>query len=226
MFPAYIPSDVRLHAPFKLPIDFTYHYGSIYVSTSGRISFIVAIWDRRQHRLYVYGEIIKATLDPQEMALKIFQGMGIGKRPFLAIYGNKEMFDDHMGQTESRLINTELARLARQYKIRSTPVIREPYQYDRTGCMALTNQMCQQTQITIHECCDELSRQMSGWYVENDKPVKGFDLCECVLQVVSEVNRTERIIEKIKKPTDYRTIVDPATLKPLQRIKEKSWQLS
>ncbi len=45
-----------------------------------------------------------------------------------------------------------------------------------------------------------MSRQASGWYVDKSKPVElGFELCLALIQIVSELNRTERIVEHVKK---------------------------
>ena len=227
LFPYYQNMDLRLHAAFEPPTDYTRHYVGMHLSKAGKMSFMAAIWDRKHHRLLIYGEMIKHNPTPQDMALKIFTSLNVRQRPITAMCGNPEMFADD-ARTVSRLINQELAALCNRYSLKHTPIIREPVMYERNGAIALTNLMFQRSQITVHNCCDEMDRQLSGWFVDKGKPVElGFELCQCLIQIVSELNRTERVIETVKKPPDYRTKVHPQTLKPIEEAPvKKHWEIS
>lgn len=67
--------------------------------------------------------------------------------------------------------------------------------------------MFSRNEIVLHAGCKEASRQFSSWYVDKGKPVEnGFELCEALCQIVSELNRTEKITVPVPKPHDYHPI--------------------
>ena len=221
VWPYYQPMNKGQYGAFKMDWEYVYHYAGIYMSQDNKMSGVACVWNRKYHHLYVYGEIIVRQPSPVDVAERLIKGMQPKKHRIDGIYGNKEMFQDWTKDT-SRLIGEEMSLLARRQGVKDNIVLREPMQYNRQGSISLANLMFQRDQISVHAVCRETNRQMAGWYIENNKPVQpGFELCEALCHIVSELNRVEKIVEPVKKPKDYDTKVD-ANGNPIKEVEENA----
>ena len=201
VWPNYRPMDARHHRDFALIWEYYYNYGAIYLGANMQLSMVCGLWDRKNRHLYMYGESIMHQSAVNRLAAEIVVGMKCDYREVRGLYGNNDMFSEY--RSVSELLNTELKRMCTAKKLKSTITCREPYDYDRTGAMALVNLMFSRHEITIHNRLGELSRQCSMWYVDKDKPAAGYDLCDALAMLVFELNRTEKITVTVPAPTDY-----------------------
>jgi phage terminase large subunit len=205
---------------FDISWKWAINVGALYLSKDMKLSFICAVWDRSVKKLFVYGELIATQLSLSQIAVQIFRGMQMERRKTFAVYGNDIMFHDDTKST-TELLNTELHTHHKQKRLRRTVVVVEPYEYDRLGAINLINLMFHEKQIVVHKSCKESARQFSSWYIEKDKPVPiGFELCEALAHIVSELNRTEKIKEPVRQMTDY----PPVPMKKEEEIDNWWWQ--
>ena len=210
VWPNYRPMDPKHHSKVDLVWEYYYNIGAIYMSDDMQLSLVCALWDRRNRHLYVYDESIMQQSAVNRLAAEIFVGMKLEYRKCRGIYGNDTMFGEL--NSSGNLLNTELRRICTAKRAHSVSC-REPYEYDRMGSLSLVNLMFSRHEITIHSACVEMSRQASMWYVEKDKPAPNFNLCEALAIAVYELNRTEKIIIPVQKPTDYPAIPGQKTPK-------------
>jgi phage terminase large subunit-like protein len=205
---------------FDIRWKWAINVGALYLSKDMKLSFICAVWDRSVKKLFVYGELIATQLSLSQITVQIFRGMQMERRKTFAVYGNDIMFHDDTKST-TELLNTELHTHHKQKRLRRTVVVVEPYEYDRLGAINLINLMFHEKQIVVHKSCKESARQFSSWYIEKDKPVPiGFELCEALAHIVSELNRTEKIKEPVRQMTDY----PPVPMKKEEEIDNWWWQ--
>ena len=94
VWPYYQSMNRNQYGAFSIPWNHPYHYGSIYLSKDNKLSIIAAVWDRKEHHLYIYGELVLRQPSPADVAEKLMRGMQPKKHRIDGIYGNKEMFDD------------------------------------------------------------------------------------------------------------------------------------
>jgi hypothetical protein len=193
--------DTRHRRVFSLIWEYYYNIGAIYLGTDMQLSLVCGLWDRKNRHLYIYGESIMHQSAVNRMAAEIYVGMKLEYRDFRGLFGNVEMFGEF--RSVSELLNTELKRMCVLKRLNKTIAVREPYEYDRNGALALVNLMFSRHEITIHSNLGEVSRQCSMWYVDKDKPAAGYELCEALSMLVFELNRVEKITIPIKTPTDY-----------------------
>jgi predicted phage terminase large subunit-like protein len=201
VWPNYRPMDTRHRRVFSLIWEYYYNIGAIYLGTDMQLSLVCGLWDRKNRHLYIYGESIMHQSAVNRMAAEIYVGMKLEYRDFRGLFGNVEMFGEF--RSVSELLNTELKRMCVLKRLNKTIAVREPYEYDRNGALALVNLMFSRHEITIHSNLGEVSRQCSMWYVDKDKPAAGYELCEALSMLVFELNRVEKITIPIKTPTDY-----------------------
>jgi len=201
VWPNYRPMDARHHSNFALIWEYYYNYGAVYLGSDMQLSMVCGLWDRKNRHLYMYGESIMHQSAVNRLAAEIVVGMKCDHRDVRGLYGNDDMFADY--RSVSELLNNELRNICTAKRLKSVISCREPYEYDRTGAMALVNLMFSRHEITIHNKLNELSRQCSMWYVDKDKPAPGYDLCEALSMLVFELNRTEKITLTVQTPTDY-----------------------
>ncbi|MCP3683543.1 MAG: hypothetical protein GY861_12720 [bacterium] len=195
---------------FKLKwTQYTINLGGIFLSKNMEIFFIAAMWDRAKRHLYVYGELLSGELAPHQVANRIFEGAQLELHPTKGIYCNSLMVkaNDMQVKSTGKILNEEINAVYKRKKQKRTVYIKEPWMYDRMGAINIANLMFNRDMITVYLGAKDASRQFASWYIDKDKPVeKNFELCECLTQIVSELNRTE----KLKKPVDsgypdYRT---------------------
>lgn len=180
--------------------------GAMYLGKDMKISFLCGIWSREEHKLYIYGEIISDQMSLGKIAKEIFAGMKMEYRKNAGIMGNDAMFKDEKKST-ALLFNREINAIQKEKKVKSKVVVKEPYMYDRMGAINLINVMFHKGEIVVHSACQESSRQFSSWYIDKDKPATvGFELCEALCQIVSELNRTEKLTIPVGRPSDYHPI--------------------
>ncbi|MCP3684801.1 MAG: hypothetical protein GY861_19200 [bacterium] len=205
---------------FKIRWQWAINIGALYLSKDMKLSFICAVWDRSVKKLYVYGELLATQLSLTQIAARIFKGMQMERHQSRGIYGNDLLFKEDAKST-SELLNTELCTHHRTKRLKRTVIIEEPYEYDRLGSISLINLMFHRGEIVVHESCKETARQFSSWYIEKDKPVPiGFELCEALAHIVSELNRTEVLKKPVRQMTDYPVI----HMKESEKKKGEMWQ--
>ncbi len=205
---------------FKIKWQWAINVGALYLSKDMKLSFICAVWDRSVKKLYVYGELLATQLSLTQIAAQIFKGMQMERHQSRGIYGNDLLFKEDAKST-SELLNTELYTHHRTKRLKRTVIIEEPYEYDRLGSISLINLMFHRGEIVVHESCKETARQFSSWYIEKDKPVPiGFELCEALAHIVSELNRTEVLKKPVRQMTDYPVI----HMKESEKKKGEMWQ--
>lgn len=179
---------------YKVNFNVNYiHYGAVFLSRDMRLSCLAAVWNQSERHLYVYGQLIADNQSITKTAEDLFWGMKLDKRICHGIFGNELMFREEK-KSISKVMGNELAYRAKQYHQKNIPYVRKPYQYDRLGAIELVNIMWSANEITVHTVCSEAIRQFGAWYVEDGKPVEaGFELCEALALIVSELNRTVSI---------------------------------
>lgn len=180
--------------------------GGIYLGKDMKMSFLCGLWSREQHKLYIYGEVVSDQRSLSGIASDIFTGMKMEYRSNSGIMGNDAMFKDEKKST-SLLLNREIHNIQTDKRAKKSNVIKEPYMYDRMGTISLVNLMFHRGEIVVHTACEESSRQFASWYIDKGKPSsEGFELCEALCQIVSELNRTENLKIPMPQPRDYKPI--------------------
>ncbi len=197
IWPFYQSMSKEHHSQFRLKwTQYSYNIGGIYLSNDMKISFIVTMWDRVKRHLYVYGELISVDLAPHQIASRMFIGAQMEFHSLKGVFCNSAMVksNDRLAKTTARILNEEIRAAHKVKHIKYNTYIKEPWMYDRMGAINIVNLMFSRGMITVHENCKEVSRQFGSWYYEKDKPAdKGFELCEAFTQIVSELNRTEKL---------------------------------
>lgn len=216
----YNPTDKGAHTQFKLKWQYYVNYGGIFLSKDMKISFVSALWNREDKKLYVYGEMVMDVINYRKIAENIYTGMKMEIRKYRGIYGNAVMFEDDRHSTAT-LLNREINYVQEGKRQKKTVSIVKPHLYDRLGAINLINLMFHRGDIVVHANCSESSRQFSGWYIDKDMPITtGFELCEALAQIVSEINRTEKLTIPVKKPPDYH----PISIDAKNEKKSKWWR--
>jgi predicted phage terminase large subunit-like protein len=206
VWPYYQPTDPAHHRAFDLKWEYTINIGGIFLSKDMKLSFLCALWSRTKKKLFIYGELISDSMSLPQVAMKLFKGMKMEYRKNKGIMGNADMFKDDTKST-ALLLNREIQSLEKAKGKKKTLHVKEPYMYNRLGSINLVNLMFHRGDIIVHESAEECSRQFSSWYIDKDKPVPTeFELCETLCQIVSELNRTEKLNIPVPQPRDYPAI--------------------
>lgn len=216
----YLPMDGRHFRAFDINWRHYINIGAIHLSKSLKMTVLTALWSRIDRKLYIYGELILKNAPVDRVAYAMFRGMQMMTRKTHRIVGNELMFDLDKRST-ANLLQAEFRRVCKAQKIYRYPNIRQPYLYDRNGSINLCNLMFSRDEIIVHSMCQSASKQISGWCEENGKPVEdGFELCECLTMMVSELNRMEKI-KFAPPPVDgYRPIKEKPKENP------EAWQMA
>lgn len=98
------------------------------------------------------------------------------------LFGNKQMFSD----------GRDLASEFFKHKIWLQPV-----DYNEVGAIGVVKRFLLQRSMFIKSSCNDLIHEMSGWYIENDKPAGDFYFCRSLLNVVSAIS--DKILSKEEK---------------------------
>ena len=205
---------------FNVKWSYTYNLGGMYLTKDMKIAFVACVWNRPQRKLYVYGELLSIDLPLHTIAGRIFNGMQLTKHKPRGIYGNQLMFKDHKKCTAD-LINEELRIVHKSVGVKCSAYVSEPYDYDRLGAIGIVNLMWHRNMIVVHSSCSEAARQFSSWYIDKDKPAEhGFELCEALCLIVSELNRTEKLrAPKNKGLPDYPAVEEKKKEKNMWQTK-------
>ncbi|MBU2685831.1 MAG: phage terminase large subunit, partial [Gammaproteobacteria bacterium] len=164
-----------------------YKYGSIFINQDGSIHLLFVVWDIYNAKLYITYEMSGTTINISDLAFKIVYEIKKNPMPFNAVWCNGEAYDAN-SKSVSQIINTEL----NNYKI---PLyVNTPFNFDRLGSIELINLMFSKDQIVVDNSCVNSSIQFSMWASEYSKaPTRGFELCECLCLVVSQLSKHIKI---------------------------------
>jgi len=206
VWPHFQPMSSKHVCTFKIGWRRCINQGALFLSKDMKLSFMCAVWDKSLHKLFIYGELIATQLSLTQIAKQMFRGMKMGEKKARGIYANDLMFKEDTKST-SALLNTELRTLHNIRNVKTAVPIIQPYEYDRLGSINLINLMFSRGEIVVHKNCRETARQISSWYIEKDKPFPmGFELCEALTHIVSELNRTAVFKKKEFSLPDYPAI--------------------
>ncbi|MFH1741309.1 MAG: phage terminase large subunit [bacterium] len=220
VWPYYQPMDGLSRTSFKIEWHQYRNYGAIVIGKDGRLWFLSGVWDLGQRKLFIYGELVgQSSVTYRHFGTGICNGMNAGKRQITAIVGCKELFSEDK-RSVAALVNSEMAEACKAAKILTRPIIREPLFFDERGAIGMVNLMFSRQQIVVHAVVEEASRQFASWYIDKDKPADGFELCRALTLMVSEINRTERVLVKPVPVDGYRKIEEP------KREEKNSWQIA
>jgi predicted phage terminase large subunit-like protein len=199
VWPRFNRTDKECCRPFDIQWNNVAHYGALCMSKDMNIHLLTAVWYKDARRLYVYGELIGPEMSATKIAAAIVSGMQYKKYQVNGLYGNDEMFGTGRGTAD--VINDEISAVCRANSIPCRAVIQKPLMYDIMGSVGRASLMFHDREIIVHEQVEEGAKQFSGWYIEDGKPAKGFEMCKCLCIIVGEVTRTYRI-PKEKPPID------------------------
>jgi len=197
----------RLNMLYKGKLEWIncYNICSFFISKDMVLSLICANWNREEKVLSVYGEVLSKDILISDISKTVVKGAVIQNRGMRWFLSNSLAEDDYrksISQLLKKQINKDLA------SITSKRVnIKEPQKYNRIGSIGLINEMFKDGSIVFNSNCTNIIEQVNGWYIEGSKPKEGYGLCEALCQIVSELNRTEKI-KPAKKPIDSYRVLD------------------
>jgi len=203
VWPYYQPLDPVQRSDFKVNwIGSPINYCSIYMDSAMKYHVMGAAWDKFEQRLFVYGELYGSTLPMPDMATLLVKNLRLRSRTCSGVICNDEMFKDQR-KSPAKVLSSELSQLQAGVSVRPSR------RYDKAGSIALVNTLFSQGKICVHEVCEKSNLQFAGWHVEKEIPVKlGFELCENLCLIISELNKSVKLLASSAKLPDYTEKID------------------
>lgn len=216
VWPYYQPMDPLHHGSVRLTWETKtfLHYGALYLSSDLRVFLVAGYWSIGERRLYVYGALSVDQLHLKSLAQTMVEGMMLTRHSAILVC-NHDMYGDRGEKSMVRVMEEEIARAIKRAGPNRYIPIAEPMDYNRLGAITLTGILFSRSQITIGNKCNEMSRQVSAWPIEKDRPAEGYGYCEALTMVVSEVNRKIKLRDKPKYIDSYRPVKEVEKRKPL-----------
>jgi len=88
--------------------------------------------------------------------------------------------------------------------------VNEPLHYDEYGAIALGVALYKQEKIIVHRNMQNTRQQLGEWNIRDGKPdKKGYENCEAILLILSEVKRMVKDLPKSKGIRDYKPLIEP-----------------
>jgi len=159
-------------------------------------SVLFMLWTAKTGRLVVFDEYVSGTTRPQITAVALTEMLKADTNGILRDmrafewYGSPKMFGKAGGDTRS-------AYRKLKYNLRPN------HKYDELGSITYVSRLLSRKKLVIHAKCQKLSRQMSSWTMERNKPAPGHGLCRALSNIVSSLWETGRMSPRQHKMKNY-----------------------
>ena len=188
----YSSSNPNQHRDFTLDFDHAdanlVNCGALYQDKDLKIYGIFAQWNARKEKLYVYEDLLMTTPSAEELNDELKR-----KARSVHLEANDGMF--------KRMSNNMAMTLRRSgIKLRKNPA------YDESAAIFAINSLFTNGSIIVHDRCHEADRQIRGWEIKNDRPVRNdIGCCLALCHIVHHL-RDEKKFEKPPEPKSYSRI--------------------
>jgi hypothetical protein len=177
-------------------------------------SIILGLWNPREKRLAIWGELITNTPQPEKVVVGLTamvrliaddKSIRLNSRKRgeqFEWYANKAAFNV---KSESGDLRTAYQKL--KIHLRETPDL------DLLGAITLSERLLQRKGILIHPRCETLNRQVRSWQFDGSTPANGFGAAMALCNIVSGLYEWKRFKS------------DPPKYKPYSKSKTQHQQV-
>ena len=192
---------------------------SQWVGPNLETSLLLALWNARDMRLWVFDELSLSTSMPEIVVANASSLISRASGGFIKTtepfewYGNSLMFSKTSKAQGARAKTGYITGMYEAYNRHNVSIMANR-NYDEYGAIALFSRLLTFNALKIHPRCQEFVRQVNTWGVENNKPAEfGYDMCRAACNMVTILWESGKMVEH------------EAKLKPYSKQKERAVEM-
>jgi predicted phage terminase large subunit-like protein len=157
------------------------------------------VWTAKTGRLIVFDEFLFGSPAPERVISSLISSI---RKTTGNLYRNLQGWEWYANdEMFSKTGSGDMRSAYRKYRI----TLRKNVRYDENGAILYGQRILERGKLLIHDCCQNFSRQMSSWTMNDTKPESGHLLARAFCNVVSilwEQGKIEPALKKLK-PYSY-----------------------
>ena len=172
---------------------------SQWTDSAQNTGILFMVWTAKTGRLIVFDEFLFGSSAPERLISSLVASI---RKTTNNVYRNLQGWEWYANdEMFSKTGSGDMRSAYRKYRIN----LRRNNQYDENGSILYGQRILERSKLLIHDNCQNFSRQMSSWTMNDTKPEGGHTLARAFCNVVSilwEQGKIEPALKKIK-PYSY-----------------------